>query len=215
MLTTLPITNESVARGYVHRTLREASERRAAALQKADAAFRPSRWRRGPVFRAWVQFMDTALEERVLRRELEGSGKGARALWLFWEVAGEGERFHINAALLDGRNLRVREGELLRVSRHAVQRLFQRLRTTDATYALSELVAAAEQAAHLRAKALRHGECYRVHLQVPTNQGEAVMVWDDQANNFLVKTWIHRDGLNERRTLRRDEALRRGDRICV
>jgi hypothetical protein len=27
MLTPLPITNEAVARGYVHRTLREASER--------------------------------------------------------------------------------------------------------------------------------------------------------------------------------------------
>jgi hypothetical protein len=185
------------------------------ALRKADDAFKPTRQRRGPMFRAWVEFMDTALAERVLGRDVAGSGKAARGLWLFWEVAGQGDLFRINAAVLDGRSLRVREVELLRVSRHALQRLFQRLRTTDPTQTLAELIPVAEHAADLRAKAIEHQECYRVHLPMPTARGEAVLVWDDTMENFVVKTWIHRDGLNERRALRREEALRCGDRICV
>jgi len=215
MVTPLPITNESVARGYVRRTLREAPPRQQAALRKADAGFSPTRRRRGPLFRAWIGFMDTCLQERVLHREISGNGKHARGTWLYWEAAAEAERFRINGAILEARTLDLREVEMLGVTCHALQRLFQRLRTTDPSAALTELIPAAECAAQLRVKALRHGERYQVHLQIPTAHGDAVLVWDDDVKNFVVKTWIHRDSMNDPRAWRHDQALRCADLICV
>jgi hypothetical protein len=215
MQTSMPVFNESLARGLVQRTLRETSHRQVAAMQRADSAFAPTRRRRGPVFRALVNFMDGCLEDRILVRELIGEGKHAHAHWLYWEVVASDDALRIGTAIIEARNPGIKEAELLRVSRHALQRLFQRLRTDDPTEALAELVPAALSAAHLQAKAIENGERYQVHLEVPTPLGDAVIVWDAEADCFLVKTWIHRDSMNDWRGERHDEAVRCDDRLCV
>lgn len=42
------------------------------------------------------------------------------------------------------------------------------------------------RAAQLYDQAVVHGERYAVHLRVPTGEGEAVLVWEEEG--FLVKT---------------------------
>jgi len=177
MTTALPISNESMARAILHRTLRESPEQQRRALERADARYAPTRQRRGPMFRAGVGFMDDCLAGKVLARSVAGKGKGARADWVFWEVLGDSPRPVISVAKLDGRHYRIEEAELVRVSQHALQRLFQRLRTTDPSVALLEVLPAASSAVELYAKAQANGERYAAHLRVPTGEGEAVLVW--------------------------------------
>jgi hypothetical protein len=55
---------------------------------------------------------------------------------------------------------------------------------------MRQLLPGALGAASLYEKPLAHGERYAVHLTIPTPQGEAIIVWEDEG--FLVKTWICR-----------------------
>jgi hypothetical protein len=197
MTTALPISHESMARGILRRTLREAPVAQRAATPRAIERFAPSRQRRGPMFRAKVRFMDACLGPRLLLRSVTGQGKAASAEWVFWEVLGEVPRPVICAAALDGRHVRLAEWQLVRVSRYALQRLFQRLRTDDPTPALREVLPAAFRAGALYARARAHRERYRVHLHVPTGEGEAVLVRED--DGFLVKTWLHRGSIGAAR----------------
>jgi hypothetical protein len=202
-----------MARAIARRTLREAPDQQRSALARAGSRYAPTRQRRGPLFRAGVTFMDRCLERRVLTREVVGKGKSARAHWVFWEVLGEPPRPVICCAALDGRHNRLVEAMLVKVSQHALQRLFQRLRTADTSAALLELMPAASSAAQLRSQALAHGERYAVHLRVPTGEGEAVLVWDDEG--FLVKTWIHHDSMTEHRCAQWGRALTDRDLLCA
>jgi hypothetical protein len=213
MTTALPISNESMARAILRRTLREAPLEQREATQRAADRFAPSRHGRGPVFRAKVRFMDECLGNRVLSRAVTGKGKTALAEWVFWEILGDVPRPVICAAALDGRRLRLEESELVRVSQHALQRLFQRLRTEDPSAALLEVLPAAFHAAELYAKARAHQERYQVHLHVPTGEGEAVLVWED--DGFLVKTWLHQGSMSDARSARWGNALAEGDLLCA
>ena len=213
MTTTLPISNESLARAITRRTLREALDQQGTAIKRAATRYAPTRQRRGPLFRAGVTFMDRCLDGRVLSRRVAGKGKSALAQWVFWEVLGEPPRPVISSAALDGRHNRIVESVLVRVSQHALQRLFQRLRTADTSAALLELMPAAWCADRLYGQALAHGERYAVHLRVPTGTGEAILVWQD--DGFLVKTWIHHDSMDERRCLRWGQALADEDLLCA
>ena len=213
MTTTLPISNESLARAITRRTLREAPEQQGSAIKRAATRYAPTRQRRGPLFRARVIFMDRCLDGRVLSRSVAGKGKSALARWVFWEVLGEPPRPVISCAALDGRHSRIVQSVLVWVSQHALQRLFQRLRTADTSAALLELMPAAWCAAQLYSQARAHEERYAVHLRVPTGAGEAVLVWQD--DGFLVKTWIHHDSMNERRRLRWGQALADEDLLCA
>jgi hypothetical protein len=213
MTTPLPISNESMARAMIRRTLREASEQQRMALSQASSRYAPTRQRRGPLFRAAVTYMDRCLEGRVLSRSVVGKGKSALASWVFWEVLGEPPRAVISCAALEGRHNRLVESVMVRVSQHALQRLFQRLRTAEASAALQELMPAASRAAQLHDQVLAHGERYAVHLRVPTGEGEAVLVWEDEG--FLVKTWIHHDSMRERRSTQWGRALADEDLLCA
>jgi hypothetical protein len=212
-MTTLPISNESMARGITRRILRESPELQRKALIRADGRYAPTRRRRGPLFRAGVKFMDDCLQGRILDRSLTGKGKTAQASWIFWEVRGEPPRPAISFATLDGRHNRLSEQELVRVSQHALQRLLQRLRTEDPSAALRELLPAASQAATLYEQATAHGERYAVHLTVATAAGEAVLVWEDAG--FLVKTWIHHDSMNDQRCAQWSHAVTDDDFLCA
>ena len=213
MTTTLPISNESMARAMTRRTIREAPEQQRRALNRASTQYAPTRQRRGPLFRAGVAYMDRCLHGRVLSRSIAGKGKSALAHWVFWEVLGEPPRPVISFATLDGRHNRIVESVLVKVSQHALQRLFQRLRTTDPSAALLELMPAASRAAQLYDQAVVHGERYAVHLRVPTGEGEAVLVWEDEG--FLVKTWIHHDSMSEHRCTQWGQALADEDLLCA
>jgi hypothetical protein len=213
MTSPLPISNESMARAMLRRTLREAPEQQRKALSRASRRYAPTRQRRGPLFRAAVTYMDRCLEGRVLSRTVAGQGKSALASWVFWEVLGEPPRTVISRAALDGRHNRLVESVMVRVSQHALQRLFQRLRTAEASAALLELMPAASRAAQLYDQALANGERYAVHLRVPTGEGEAVLVWEDEG--FLVKTWIHHDSMRERRSMQWGRALAHEDLLCA
>jgi len=48
---------------------------------------------------------------------------------------------------------------------------------------------------------------------VPTGQGEAVLVWEDEG--FLVKTWIHHDSMSERRGAQWGRAVAADDLLCA
>jgi hypothetical protein len=147
MTTNLPISNESMARAILRRTLRESPQQQRRALAVARARYAPTRRRRGPVFRSGVSFMDRCLAGRMLKRSVSGKGKASRADWVFLEVLGDPPRPVISAATLDARHDRIMEAELVRVSQHALQRLFQRLRTDEPTAALLEVLPAATRAA--------------------------------------------------------------------
>ncbi len=94
-----------------------------------------------------------------------------------------------------------------------LQRLLQRLRTADPSTAMEELLPAATRAAHLYEQAVEHGERYAVHLRVPTGQGEAVLVWEDEG--FLAKTWIHHDSMSEHRGAQWGCAVAADDLLCA
>ncbi len=211
--TTLPISNDSMARAMTHRTIREAPEQQRMAIDRASTRYAPTRQRRGPLFRASVTFMDRCLEGRLLSRSVAGKGKSAVAHWVFWEVLGEPPRPVISCATLDGRHNRIIESVLVKTSQHALQRLFQRLHTTDASVALRELMPAASRVAQLHNRARANGERYAVHLRVPTGEGEAVLVWED--DGFLVKTWIHHDSMRERRCAQWGQARADEDLLCA
>jgi len=213
MTTTLPISNESMARAMARRTLREAPEQQRMAINRAWSRYAPTRQRRGPLFRAGLAYMDRCLDGRVLSRSVSGKGKAALAHWVFWEVLGEPPRAVISCAALDARHNRIVESALVRVSQHALQRLFQRLRTAEASVALLELMPAASRAAQLHEQALSNGERYAVHLRVPTGEGEAVLVWEDEG--FLVKTWIHHDSMSDRRCTQWGKARADEDLLCA
>lgn len=213
MTTTLPISNESMARAILRRTLRESPQQQRRALALAEARYAPTRQRRGPVFRAGVAFMERCLEGRVLTRSVSGKGKAARADWVFWEILGDPPRPVLSAATLDARHDRITETELVRVSQHALQRLFQRLRTDEPTVALLEVLPAATRAAELYAKARAHGERYDMHLRVPTGEGEAILVWED--DGFLVKTWLHQGSMSDLRSAQWEQALAGGELLCA
>jgi len=208
-MTTLPISNESMARAITRRILRESPGLQHRALIRADHRYAPTRRRRGPLFRAGVQFMDDCLKGRILSRSLTGKGKAALASWIFWEVRGDPPRPSISFATLDGRHNRLAEHDLVRVSQHALQRLLQRLRTEDPSNALRELLPAASLAATLYEQAIAHGERYAVHLTVATTRGEAILVWEDEG--FLVKTWIHHDSPRGQRRPQRSDGVAAGN----
>ena len=126
---------------------------------------------------------------------------------------GKPPRPRISTATLDGRHNEIVESKLVSVSQHALQRLFQRLRTDDPSIAMRELLPAAARAAHLYGQAVSHGERYAMHLRVPTGQGEAVLVWED--DGFLVKTWVHGDSMNEQRSAQWGQALAKGELLCA
>ena len=213
MTTTLPISNESMARAITRRTLREAPEKQRRAFDLARARYAPTRQKRGPLFRARVTYMDECLKGRVLSRTATGKGTGAFASWVFWEVFGELPRPVISIATLDGRHIRFIDTELVKVSQHALQRLLQRLRSADPSVALQELIPAAMHAAQLHAQAVSNGERYAVHLRVPTGQGEAILVWEDEG--FLVKTWIHHGSMNDDRCAQWGQAVAEDDLLCA
>lgn len=213
MTTTVPISNESMARAITRRTLRETAERQREATSRAVRRYAPTRQRRGPLFRAGVRFIDDCLRGRVLAREVLGAGKAALASWIFWEVQGEPPRPAVRLATLDGRCGSLTETDLVRVSQHALQRLFQRLRTTDPARVMRELLPAALSAAQLYAQARAHGERYAVHLRVPTGEGEAALVWEDAG--FLVTTWIHHDSMNDQRCSQWGLAVAQDHLLCA
>lgn len=213
MTTTLPISNDSMARAITRRTLRESGEHQREAASRALQRYAPTRQRRGPLFRAGVRFMDDCLRGRVLAREVIGAGKAAVASWIFWDVQGEPPRPAIHLTRLDRRTCSVSETDLVRVSQHALQRLFQRLRTTEPARVMQELLPAALRAASLFERARAHGERYAVHLRVPTGEGEAVLVWED--SGFLVTTWIHHHSMSDQRCAQWGLAVAEDDLLCA
>lgn len=210
--------NESLAHGLVTRLMREADE----STQRLNLAVKLRATRkRAATYRAKRDLLRRAIPEQLRGREFDAdpSGKSKDGFYTIehWgcgtvsTVAGRKPAVRAGSLVLaksfvSPRSLQCGTLMLASVSRHALMRLFHRLRTTDQQEVMHELNALARLFwsnvsvfDHLGIDAL---------LLIPTTRGAFVAVVDDTyAELVTVKTWISDARLeNEPKRL---EAVRR------
>lgn len=186
--------SESLAYGLVTRLAREAAQTER--ILRARIGFPAPTAKRAAAFRAAVVWLRRTIPRQLVAGELlmgDQTGKDKAAVFgvLHWSAQslGEASGLELNFSHVDARKLAVREQVLGSVSRHALMRIFFRLRSMEAENVLSELADLAQTASAWRraTRALPP----RAELLVPSRRGAFVLVQDQlRPMTFAVRTYM-------------------------
>lgn len=193
--------SESLAEGLVTRFVEQWRERHEAALARHPP---PAMLKRAAYYRKLCEWLRQSVPSELriqgfAEGDQSGLDKRAWYLVLYWRPDAAGQRLRVEAIRVNGRG-DVSGGHLLEITRHALVRLFQRLKTSNPAYVLSEASSAVE--AYHHASPLHREVLGLPEILVPTPHGAMLVArndLDDDGPAVCAKTWISEARMDGRR----------------
>jgi len=183
--------SESLADGLVTRFIDEWNRAEMSAAMRHEP---PATTKRAAAYRALRTWL-----ERAIPRELQimtlrigrqtGLEKSSAFFMFHWAPNPDRQWMSVLVSWVDARRANFEEGILLEVSRHALVRLFQRMKTTDARVVLEEAGEAITR--YWEVSPIHRQALGRADILVPTQRGALAIGRDDDSQKGCVaKTWI-------------------------
>jgi hypothetical protein len=183
--------SESLAEGLVSRFVDEWTR---SDLEALDRHPPPQKYKRAAAYRAlcdWLQRSVPATMQILTLRlgPQTGKDKGGGMVLVHWQPDPRTKWLLVAVKVVSAHHPSVVSQLLVQVSRHALVRLFQRLRTDDPRLVLDELAQSMKSYWHIY---FTHTQLLgRADIMVPTRRGAVAIAADESnATDTVVKTWI-------------------------
>lgn len=202
-LSSEPVTgmSESLAEGLVSRFIDEWTR---SDLEALDRHPPPLKQKRAAAYRAicaWLhRSVPPSLQIMTIRQGAQtGKEKAGAMALVHWQPEPSRKSLLVAVQTVSAHRPDVVSQMLVTVSRHALVRLFQRLKTDDPLVVLGELAQSMKSYWHF---SLAHVDVFgRADIMVPTPRGAAAIGADDLTRSgTVVKTWISDERMAERPT---------------
>jgi hypothetical protein len=176
----------SLARGLVNRAYREGFSHYSKQVAAVAAKYRPYSQRKGSRYKAWRKALREGLADYIILEQTVGSGKQECTLFTTW--ANDGTKLYAELIVLLRKNPEPQFQIFLVVSRHAAERVFERLNSTQISCLEPELLPCVIAAMGLFGEGIDPDQ-YPNGVEVETLNGMAVLRRDSDTP-WTVVTWI-------------------------